>query len=1033
MTRRMLIDGVHPEQTRVVVMDDRRLLEFDTEIASQRTLKGNIYLAKVTRVEPSLQAAFVEYGGNRHGFLPFSEIHPDYYRIPVADREALKESQRRHRSRDDDDDDDDDLDVADDDDDLDMVELNAASDDDDADDDDADDDVIDDDGADDSEDDSDDSDDDSDDDEPTGGKSSQALAANIDDPSVSPGDSASDAGEASPAAAIAADSGEAAPSSDGSGDAGETENTGDEERPRQRRGRRNGRSGSGNGRERGGRDRNNRGGDGDRDGDRRSRSRAPHRSYTIQEVLKRGQIMLIQVVKEERGTKGAAVTSYLSLAGRYCVLMPNTARGGGISRKITQGKDRKRLKDIVDSLEIQDSMAVIVRTAGIGRTKSEIKRDYDFLAKTWEQIRDTTLQSRAPVLIYEESGLIKRTLRDSYTREIEEVIVQGDAAYREAKDFMKTLMPSHAKRVQPYKDASPPLFHRFNVDVQLHRLHSPIVQLPSGGYLVINMTEALVAIDINSGRSTRERNIEETALKTNLEAADEIGRQLRLRDLAGLVVIDFIDMDDRRNNYAVERRLKDAMRTDRARVQIGRISPLGLLELSRQRLRPSLLETIMDICPVCEGLGRVASTSSSAIQALSSIEDEGMRGRASLIRVHIASAVAFYILNEKRDELARIERDYGLRCVFEPDATLIPPNLKIEVLETGQRVIDVTDATEVTEPEIIAEPEEDEAPQPRRRSRRGRDEDQEEASEGQESGRRRRGRRSGRRRDEAETVEAETADAPSQQPDSADSEADDSANSGRSRGRRRRRRGRGRSEGRSGLPGVAVFARSATPLAWHVAAEDQESPPAANGHDTSTPVDVAQPPESADAPPLDPSEQPPAPEAAAGSAADETVADMLMPVAQAMDKAPSGRRPRRRRRSSEQQDQAAASDTAASTEAEQPEAAAEAATPEASPDTPAQLETAAQPEPAVQPETPPAPEPEPEAASEPEATQAAETEASATESGAAQGEDEGPSEPEATPVEAAEPAAQPEPPAAPEPEPGPPRPRRKGWWQRLLD
>ncbi len=1026
MTRRMLIDGVHPEQTRVVVMDDRRLLEFDTEIASQRTLKGNIYLAKVTRVEPSLQAAFVDYGGNRHGFLPFSEIHPDYYRIPVADREALKESQRRHRSRDDDDDDDD-LDVVDDDDDLDVAEIEAADADDDYADDDASDespdDDTDDDSDDDDSDDSDSDDDGSDDDGRTTGKSSQALAANVNDPTVSPGDgdSGSDAGETPPATATDAASGAA----EDAGHAPSGGDSGEEERPRQRRGRRNSRNGSngsngsGTGRDRGGRDRNNRGGD--RDDDRRSRSnRAPHRSYTIQEVLKRGQIMLIQVVKEERGTKGAAVTSYLSLAGRYCVLMPNTARGGGISRKITQGKDRKRLKDIVDSLEIQDSMAVIVRTAGIGRTKSEIKRDYDFLAKTWERIRDTTLQSRAPVLIYEESGLIKRTLRDSYTREIEEVVVQGDAAYREAKDFMKTLMPSHAKRVQPYKDASPPLFHRYNVDVQLHRLHSPIVQLPSGGYLVINLTEALVAIDINSGRSTRERNIEETALKTNLEAADEIGRHLRLRDLAGLVVIDFIDMDDRRNNFAVERRLKDAMRTDRARVQIGRISPLGLLELSRQRLRPSLLETMMDVCPVCEGLGWVASTSSSAIQALSMIEDEGMRGRSSLIRVHVASAVAFYVLNEKRDELARIERDYGLRCVFQPDASLIPPNLKIEVLETGQRVIDVTDTTEAseaseaTEADVIVEPEEEEAPQPRRRGRRGRDDDQDEASDGQESGRRRRGRRSGRRRDEAETAEAETAEAAGQKPDSPDGDADDSANSGRGRGRRRRRRGRGRGEGRSGLPGVAVFARSATPLSWHVAAEEQESQPAANGHDSSAPVEAAPAPASTDAP-----EQPPEPEAVAtGPASEETVANMLMPVAQAMDKAPSGR-PRRRRRSSDQQDQAGAPEAAS--------AQAETAVQETVPEVVA--EAPALPESSVQPETSAAPEPAPAVASEPEATPVAETSGN----GQTDGADETAVQPEATPVAAAEPAAQQETPAALQPEPDQPRRRRKGWWQRLLD
>ncbi len=995
MTKRMLIDGVHPEQTRVVVMDDRRLLEFDTEIASQRTLKGNIYLAKITRVEPSLQAAFVDYGGNRHGFLPFSEIHPDYYRIPVADREALKESQRRRSARDDDPEDDDDED-------------NGAHDDHDSAHDTDDDNVIEAFGA---------GHEAGDDDvrgderaaasadgegETSGNRRSQPLAASGEDASISLDPSAADGED-----------------SDGNGNADGAD------RSRGRRGRRNGRTGNRR----------------DGDDDRKRNGRGNRRSYTIQEVVKRGQIMLVQVVKEERGTKGAAVTTYLSLAGRYCVLMPNTARGGGISRKITNGKDRNRLKDIVDSLDIADSMAVIVRTAGIGRTKSEIKRDYEFLAKTWERIRDLTLQSRAPVLIYEESGLIKRTLRDTYTREIDEVIVQGDAAYREAKDFMKTLMPSHAKRVQPYKEASPPLLHRYHVDEQLHHLHSPIVQLPSGGYLVINLTEALVAIDVNSGRSTRERNIEETALKTNLEAAEEVARQLRLRDLAGLIVIDFIDMEDRRNNYAVERRLKDAMRIDRARVQIGRISQLGLLELSRQRLRPSLLETIMDVCPVCAGLGRVASTSSSAFQVLSAIEDEGMRGRSLLIKVHVAAAVAFYVLNEKRDELIRIERDYGLRCVFEPDGLLIPPNLRIEVLETGQPTIEAPSEHDVVEiePEVEPEIEEEEtveAPRSRRRSRRS-EESQDEGTDNQETGRRR-GRRSGRRRDQTnvEDANADTnanvnAKGNGRQAEALSDDTDDSKNEERTRNRRssRRRRRRGRGDGRSNLPGVALFARSATPLAWHVAAEDDNGQSAAasgkaaggvpkpdaaqatNGAATegapvqpedrpegdapivSTPVaawfeQTEAPGDAGEVAAEQPAVTPDAPEQE--RAPHDTVAIMMRPVAKAMEKSPSGRRQRVLQKPSDDQPD----ERAAEPGAEQVPGRAETEAPAESTDEPAHRQPATQ-----------VPEP------------------IALDAGAHSGGDTA-SSAEDTADE--EPAPQPE-------ESKPAKPRRRGWWQRLLE
>ena len=722
MTKRMLIDSSHAEQTRVVIMEDNTLLEYDSEVSSQRNLKGNIYLAKITRVEPSLQAAFVDYGGNRHGFLPFSEIHPDYYRIPVADREALlAEQARSHRSGDFDDDDD--------------VEVNGGSDD-------------------------------------LESNDTNSGAHPAGDADGEDGASAALDADASSPIAFADDD-----SDDDDGNADDADDEDEDGKPRQRR--------SGRGRSNG----RNRRSDSRSEQDRRRGARL-RRSYTIQEVIKRGQIMLVQVVKEERGTKGAAVTTYLSLAGRYCVLMPNTARGGGISRKITVGKDRKRLKSIVDSLEIPGGMAVIVRTAGIGRTKTEIKRDFDFLAKTWEQIRAVTLQSRAPALIYEESQLIKRVLRDSYTREIEEVLVQGDAAYREAKDFMKTLMPSHAKRVQPYKESSPPLFHRFRVDAQLEHLHSPIVQLRSGGYLVINLTEALVAIDVNSGRATRERHIEETALKTNLEAAEEIARQLRLRDLAGLIVIDFIDMEDRRNNSAVERKLKDALRNDRARVQTGRISSLGLLELSRQRLRPSLLETMMQTCPHCSGTGRIHSTATSALHVLRALEDHGLRGNAGIARVTTPPDVAFYILNDKRDELVRFERDYNLYCRFEPDATLTAPDMRVEMLERSDApnfvVAPLPPPLPVDEQE--ADVEEERQPEKptqgggqQRKGRRNAPEAEDEGESGDASNRRR-GRRGGRRRrrdeDEKGTVEASGPAAPPAVEEAGQSAAQPSARSG---------------------------------------------------------------------------------------------------------------------------------------------------------------------------------------------------------------------------------------------------------------
>jgi ribonuclease E len=678
MAKRMLIDAAHPEETRVVVLNGHRLEEFDFETSTKRQIKGNIYLAKITRVEPSLQAAFVEYGGNRHGFLAFNEIHPDYYRIPVSDRHHGGE--QRHEpghdpARGDEDEDRDEglppfdegpdaaPEIRDEGDDGSAVPGIAmpidhrgdvvydAHDADEA------------------------AGDGAAPDEPFHGDDpfadhearpvepvdvTGAMPPSLPDPlpaasdnfglepaaameGAAPADASHEAAEGRDYPAVAplpAHHGEdAAPA-----EIIETVGGGDEieEAPRQRA--------------------------------------RPYRHYKIQEVIKRRQIMLVQVTKEERGNKGAALTTFLSLAGRYCVLMPNTPRGGGVSRKITSITDRRRLKDLMSDLEVPDGMGVIVRTAGSERSKAEIKRDFEYLLRLWDDIRDLTLKSTAPALIYEEGNLIKRSIRDLYARDIDDVIVDGEEGYRTAKAFMKMLMPSHAKRVKPYRDGSVPLFHRFQVEGQIDAIHSPVVQLRSGGYIVINPTEALVAIDVNSGRSTKERNIEETALKTNLEAAEEIARQLRLRDLAGLIVIDFIDMEEHRHQAAVERKLKDSMRHDRARIQLGRISAFGLLELSRQRLRPSLLEASTQPCPHCNGSGHIRSTESTALHVLRAVEEEGMRRRSAEISVAVPTAVALYILNHKRDALVQIEARYGFRVVIGSDDTLVPPAFRLERL-----------------------------------------------------------------------------------------------------------------------------------------------------------------------------------------------------------------------------------------------------------------------------------------------------------------------------------------------------------------
>lgn len=641
MANKMLIDATHPEETRVVVSRGSRIEEFDFESASRKPLRGNIYLAKVTRVEPSLQAAFVEYGGNRHGFLAFSEIHPDYYQIPVADRQALlaeearaereeerdeeKRERRGRRGRRD----------------RDNRPKRAA-------------------------------------------ESGETVSAEVEAsgervetdgkeaamvneggpafgeffaPEIAESSTENAAENAAPLTfetteAPVADENAEAPEArrpaqdDEAGDDGE-ENGGEEaqEEPEQL-------------------------GGGDALDDMPERPRNIRRQYKIQEVIKRRQIILVQVVKEERGNKGAALTTYLSLAGRYSVLMPNTGKGGGISRKITNAEDRKRLKEIAQELEVPEGMGIILRTAGASRTKPEIRRDYEYLMRMWESVRELTLGSVAPALVYEEGNLVKRSIRDLYNKDIDEVHVAGESAYREAKDFMRMLMPSHAKSVKPYREQTP-LFAAFGVESQLDAMFSNTVTLKSGGYIVINQTEALVAIDINSGRSTREHNIEDTALKTNLEAAEEISRQLRLRDLAGLIVIDFIDMEENRNNRAVEKKLKECLKNDRARIQVGRISAFGLLEMSRQRIRTGVLESSSVPCPHCAGAGLVRSTPSIALQILRALEEALIKSASHNLEVRTRPEVALYVLNQKRAHLRDLEERFNIAITVSADAALL--------------------------------------------------------------------------------------------------------------------------------------------------------------------------------------------------------------------------------------------------------------------------------------------------------------------------------------------------------------------------
>ncbi len=713
MSLRMLIDARHPEETRVAVVNGQRIEEFDFEAADRKQLKGNIYLAKVTRVEPSLQAAFVEYGGNRHGFLAFSEIHPDYYQIPREDREALLREEAEYAA--DDDHHDDDLDE------------------------------------------------------------------------------------------------------NGEPKADEVAETGGQH-------------------------------DEPTDALRRKRQ-SLRRRYKIQEVIRRRQVLLIQVVKEERGSKGAALTTYLSLAGRYCVLMPNTAHGGGISRKISNLADRKRLKTIMAELKLPQGMGAIVRTAGLKRSADDIRRDFDYLTRLWDEIREKTLASAAPALIHQDSDLIKRAIRDIYHRDIEQVLVEGAEGFEAASRFMAMLMPGHAPKVVEYSD-NVPLFQRFGVEQQLEGMYQPVVQLKSGGYIVINPTEALVSIDINSGRSTREYGIEETATKTNLEAADEIGRQLRLRDMAGLVVIDFIDMEVSANNRRVEKAMKDALRNDRARIQIGRISAFGLMEMSRQRLRTGILEASTHICPMCEGTGMVRSVASAALAALRALEAEALRGRASDFTLRAGDEVAVYILNRKRIELAELEELYGVTIVTVPDEALIGPNFAIDcagppptkkvemrALPTPVRIEDDPDDRNDGD-EFDGEDGEE---RPERSERGGRERGGSDRG-GNERGKRRR-RRGGRDKDGRDESGAETADVADAVPAEAGDEIDDTpvvaregetpdeteARGNRERGERKRRR-RGRRGKRDGAPRdtateVAVADEAEAPAAEVAVADEAPAKP----------------------------------------------------------------------------------------------------------------------------------------------------------------------------------------------------------------
>jgi ribonuclease E len=886
----MLIDARHPEETRVAVAKGNRIEEFDFESAERKQLKGNIYLAKVTRVEPSLQAAFIEFGGNRHGFLAFSEIHPDYYQIPKEDRDALLREEQEDADA-----------LAAEDDDHDEDHDESEHDDDHA----------------------------------------EASAHDIDVESIERFDD--DGGEEG------ADAAEDHPHEEG------------DEAAAPRRAKSAGR------------------GDGDQVEALRKRRQNLRRRYKIQDVIRRRQVLLVQVVKEERGNKGAALTTYLSLAGRYCVLMPNTSHGGGISRKISNVADRKRLKSIMAEMKLPRTMGCIVRTAGLQRTKVEIKRDFDYLARLWDGIRENTLKSEAPALIYEDSNLIKRAIRDIYSREIDEVIVEGQEGYTTSREYMKLLMPSHAKKVRPYVDPVP-LFQRFGVEDQLTAMYQPVVQLKSGGYLVINPTEALVSIDINSGRSTREHNIEQTATATNLEAAHEIARQLRLRDMAGLVVIDFIDMENNSNIRKVEKAMKEALKNDRARIQVGRISSFGLMEMSRQRLRTGVLEASTRICPHCEGTGFVRTASSAGLSALRLLEEAAARGKGTYLTLRASREATIYVLNRKRGEISEIEDRYGVQVEVIPDhhdegARMTvdiagPPPTQMPKLAPMPEPEPDDDIVDDYEDEI--EEEEAETATEERAGREPRSEGEgENEGEGEGGRRRRRRRRRGGRRDEApqdaaeggESGEPEEGVSEDAEPEASDEvgreehDREDGAEGGNGRRRRRRgRRGGRRREG--GDEPLIVDAGDVGPAAADAAPELLAPNPGGAEPIEATPVSAPDPqagetpakPKARRRPRARAAEEAPAVAAAPVEEA-PTIAEAIETVAEEPAPKPKARRPRKKADAPVAEAAPEPVTEAAPEEAPKPkarrsrkkaEAAAEPAADEAAP-APAEEQTAAEP------------------------------------------------------------------------------------------
>jgi ribonuclease E len=879
MTKKMLIDAAHPEEVRVALLSQGKIEDFDFESAAKRPLRGNIFLARVTRVEPSLQAAFVDYGGNRHGFLAFSEIHPDYYQIPISDRQLLQEAEQEvvelaaelelvQRGDEDDDDngrgddEDDGQDVAAiaEDEAGDQQTAEAASSDSEAGDgeDDAE-------GADlsgaetndteasdapskEEEEEEEDVKNDADDDDADKSDSDATEAAEEDD--NSPDLAAAEDGETEDSAEQEDTVAEASSAEDGDDaeDAADTEGDNAED------------DNAEDGNVEDGADAKSAGASArkaraqlfERYKDAKRKRSNLLRNYKIQEVIKRRQILLIQVVKEERGNKGAALTTYMSLAGRYCVLMPNTARGGGISRKIAHVSDRRRLRRVVDSLDVPQGMGLIIRTAGSKRTKVEIKRDYDYLLRLWENIRTLTLKSVAPCMVYEEANLIKRAIRDLYDKDISSVLIEGEDGYREAKDFMKMLMPSHAKNVQPHKDAAP-IFLRYGIEEQLDGMYQPTVRLKSGGYIVIHQTEALIAIDVNSGRSTRERNIEQTALKTNVEAAAEAARQFRLRDLAGLIVIDFIDMDEPKNNRKVEKALKEAMKTDRARVQVGRISSFGLLELSRQRRRSGIVDGTTQTCPTCAGAGAIRSNEIAALRILRAIEGEAISGKVGRITLRASLDVSLHILNHNRDWVKRIEDANGvaIEILADPDKAGDAHDLEKSGVPSERKTEKTFIRADQNEPvevvEEVVEPIDDETEEKR-------------DTNGRKRSRRRRG---GRGRDARQETAApdEKTDASDAGGEAGDNQAEKAAREGDDEnddGKRKKRR-RGRRGGRRNRRSNGDSDQAATPQEADAPQSDEDTVPSAGDAEQPTSQPSAEPVEAPEA--TAPAEQA-APEAA---------------------------------------------------------------------------------------------------------------------------------------------------------------------------